>query len=126
MSHEVETMAYAGELPWHGLGVKVADNLSPEEIMIAAGLNWTTSKKGLFFKDNGVKVPVNDFALVRDSDNTVFDVVSGNWKDLDPSHNGRSRSAHHDVGVHNCRFGSHLAGYASRHGSVLAIPGRNG
>ena len=27
----VETMAYAGELPWHG--VKVIDDLTPEQMM---------------------------------------------------------------------------------------------
>ena len=31
MSAMVETMAYAGELPWHGLGVKVEHNLTPQE-----------------------------------------------------------------------------------------------
>ena len=30
MAHQVETMAYAGEVPWHGLGVKVDNNMSPE------------------------------------------------------------------------------------------------
>ena len=29
-------MAYAGEVPWHGLGVKVDNNMSPEEMLIAA------------------------------------------------------------------------------------------
>ena len=33
MAHMVETMAYAGELPWHGLGVKVIDDLSPEQMI---------------------------------------------------------------------------------------------
>ena len=28
MSHNVETMAYAGETPWHGLGTKVSNDLS--------------------------------------------------------------------------------------------------
>ena len=45
MAHEVETMAYAGEVPWHGLGVKVDDTLTPQEMMKAAGLDWTVSKR---------------------------------------------------------------------------------
>ena len=34
----VETMAWTGEEPWHHEGVKVAPDLTPEEMMIAAGL----------------------------------------------------------------------------------------
>ena len=30
MAHLVDTMAYAGELPWHGLGVKVDDGLGDQ------------------------------------------------------------------------------------------------
>ena len=29
MAHMVETMAYAGEVPWHGLGVEVPYDLTP-------------------------------------------------------------------------------------------------
>ena len=32
----VETMAYAGEVPWHGLGVKVRPDLTPVEMLNAA------------------------------------------------------------------------------------------
>ena len=79
MAHAVETMAYAGELPWHGLGVKVEDNLTPDEMLVAAGLDWTVSKRHLFTHsepsvDNSKEViPVNDYyVLVRDSDNKTF------------------------------------------------------
>ena len=75
----VETMAYAGEVPWHGLGVKVEDNLTPDEMLVAAGLDWTVSKRHLFTHsepsvDNSKEViPVNDYyVLVRDSDNKTF------------------------------------------------------
>ena len=40
MSHEVETMAYAGEVPWHGLGVPVSNDLTPTMMMEKAGLDW--------------------------------------------------------------------------------------
>ena len=45
MAHEVETMAYAGKVPWHGLGRKVSDNMSPEEMLVAAQLDWSVSKR---------------------------------------------------------------------------------
>ena len=44
MSHEVETMAYAGELPWHGLGVEVSNDLTPLQMMEKAGLDWEVEK----------------------------------------------------------------------------------
>lgn len=51
MSHALEirtdgtaSMAYAGELPWHGLGVKVSNDLTPEQMMQAAGLDWEVEK----------------------------------------------------------------------------------
>ena len=43
----VETMAYAGELPWHGLGVKVIDDLTPEQMMQKAGVDWSVEKQDL-------------------------------------------------------------------------------
>ena len=47
MAHQVETMAYAGQLPWHGLGVKVIDDLSPEQMMQKAGVDWTVEKQDM-------------------------------------------------------------------------------
>ena len=44
MSHEVETMAYAGELPWHGLGVEVSNDLTPLQMMEKAELDWEVEK----------------------------------------------------------------------------------
>ena len=40
MSHEVETMAFANEVPWHGLGNPVSNEMTPEEMMAAAGCDW--------------------------------------------------------------------------------------
>ena len=74
MSHLVETMAYAGETPWHGLGTKVDDALSPEEMMVAAGLDWTVSKRPIFVQtdDGGDRTTDEFFAIVRDSDHRIL------------------------------------------------------
>ena len=47
MSHEVESMAYFGATPWHGLGCEITnlDALKDSKtFMIAAGLNWDVAK----------------------------------------------------------------------------------
>ena len=51
MAHMVETMAYAGQVPWHGLGQKVEHTLTPEEMLKAAGLDWTVSKRPVYYAD---------------------------------------------------------------------------
>tara|TARA_R100000458_G_C8275805_1_gene250973 strand:+ start:2979 stop:4094 length:1116 start_codon:yes stop_codon:yes gene_type:complete len=38
--HEVETMAFAGETPWHGLGNPISNDLTPEQMMVEAGCDW--------------------------------------------------------------------------------------
>lgn len=40
MSANVESMAYVGEVPWHGLGNKVEAGQSVEKMLKAAGLDW--------------------------------------------------------------------------------------
>lgn len=85
MAHEIETMAYAGEVPWHGLGTQVSNTMSPEEMLVAAGLDWTVSKRPAYFAaeafvpnlyapeltSNMVHVEDN-FFVVRDTDNKVL------------------------------------------------------
>jgi phage/plasmid-like protein (TIGR03299 family) len=78
MAHNIETMAYAGELPWHGLGVKVDDNLSPADMQIAAGLDWTVEKQSIVTAD-GIAIPQKK-ALVRSTDKSVLDIVGKEWE----------------------------------------------
>lgn len=82
MSHEVETMAWTNQVPWHGLGVKVNDNLSPNQMLKAAGLNWGVNLTPMtFVSEEGVRHTVSDhFALIRDSDNKVLDVVGNRYQ----------------------------------------------
>ena len=66
MTAEVETMAYAGNVPWHGLGVPVNDDMSPEEILIAAGLDWTVETRPLIAKIDSHEIPIESHrALIR-------------------------------------------------------------
>jgi phage/plasmid-like protein (TIGR03299 family) len=65
MAANVETMAYAGETPWHLMGTKVLPNLSTDEMLVEAGLNWTVDKTALFTgAANELLVP-SHFGLVR-------------------------------------------------------------
>ena len=82
MSHNVETMAYAGETPWHGLGIPVPADLSPEQMLEKAGLDWTVRKVPAYAEVAGKRVAVGRSALVRDSDDTILDVVSDDWNVL--------------------------------------------
>ena len=52
MAHEIETMAYAGQVPWHGLGIEVTDDLTPVQMMQAAELDWTVSKRPAYTLDD--------------------------------------------------------------------------
>jgi len=79
MAHMVETMAYAGEVPWHGLGHKVPSDLSTDQMMQAAGLDWTVQKIPAFVKIEDESQAIDAAALVRSSDNKILDVVSSDW-----------------------------------------------
>lgn len=88
MAHLVETMAYANETPWHGLGNRVSDALTPDEMLVAAGLDWTVSRRQIFTtqsKDptSDISLKSNDYGLlVRDSDNSVFGPCGKNYLPL--------------------------------------------
>jgi len=64
--HHVETMAYnKAEIPWHGLGFPVEHDLTPEQMLKAAKVDWQVGKVPLFAKVNGVVRDTNQAALVR-------------------------------------------------------------
>lgn len=73
------SMAYAGETPWHGLGVAVSNDLTPKQMMKAAGLNWRVEKKPLTIAGTDTIVPGYE-ALVRDSDDSVLTIITDAWK----------------------------------------------
>ena len=72
-------MAYVGETPWHGLGVKLEEGVTPEEMMIAAGLDWTVEKVNMYYgMQDEIKVEGKQ-ALIRSTDSKLLDIVGVDW-----------------------------------------------
>lgn len=95
MAHEIEiiegeaSMAYAGDLPWHGLGHRVDNDISVDDMMIAANLDWTLAKHPIFTNvyDEEKRVPKkviieNKFAVTRNTDNKVMTICGPNWEPI--------------------------------------------
>lgn len=90
MSHEIETMAFAHEVPWHGLGTRVDPKSTPAEMCTAAGLDWDVELRPTFTEvmtrdDDGIYSPqlvrIKDrMALVRSTDGRVFTTTGNRWK----------------------------------------------
>jgi len=91
VAHDIEMvngkaqMAYAGETPWHGLGTQVPADLTPEQMLEAAGLDWEVEKVEAYATVGGRKVSVGRSALVRKSDDKILDVVSNDWNPVQNS-----------------------------------------
>lgn len=87
MAHEVETMAYANAVPWHGLGARVDQSVNVEEMLIAAGLNWTLNRVPLkAHAEDGTIIDVPErFAHIRDTDKKVMAVAGKAWRPLQPA-----------------------------------------
>jgi phage/plasmid-like protein (TIGR03299 family) len=80
MAHLVETMAYnKNEVPWHGLGVPVLGDLTPQQMLEKAGLDWTVDKVPTYIKDNANYIPTGRSALVRSKDNKILTQISEDW-----------------------------------------------
>lgn len=87
MSHEVESMAWTSEVPWHGLGTELKAGRTAEEWAKAAGLNWSVVRRKLYADDakgQPRRIP-NRFALVRDRDEKLMTITGHAWKPFQPA-----------------------------------------
>lgn len=80
MSHEVESMAWAHEVPWHGLGNRVEGSVTVDEMLVAAGLNWDVIQAPAWVEINGQKVATGQKALYRSTDGKILTNTGENWK----------------------------------------------
>tara|TARA_R100001530_G_scaffold16121_1_gene14252 strand:+ start:242 stop:1198 length:957 start_codon:yes stop_codon:yes gene_type:complete len=74
MTANVETMAYAGEKPWHGIGTQVSEELMPMEMLKSAKLDWKVLKKNVYFENDGryIQADTRNHVLVRSDNNKVL------------------------------------------------------
>ena len=87
MAHELEIingeaqMAYRASQgkPWHGLGTPVSDDMTPQQMMQAAGLDWEVEKIDTFYRHKGDNFKTGQQALIRTSDSKILTQVGPGW-----------------------------------------------
>ena len=72
MAHQVATMAYAGEVPLHGLGVPVSNDLTPQQMMEKAGVDWNVREVESFIEFDGKRMATGQKSLVRETDGRIL------------------------------------------------------
>jgi phage/plasmid-like protein (TIGR03299 family) len=80
MAHEIESMFYVGETPWHGLGRTIQQGATIDEALLNSGLNWQVKKLPLFL-GNGQQAH-DGYAIVRETDASILGVVGKGYTPL--------------------------------------------
>lgn len=88
MSHLVETMAYAGATPWHGLGNQLTEQQPIDVWLHEAGMNWTIEQSDVLFNvsPDGMHIRMHRDAKVLYRSDTLapLSVVSPRYKVVQP------------------------------------------
>nr|WP_312535879.1 DUF932 domain-containing protein [Moraxella sp. CTOTU47618] len=90
MAHEVQTMAYVGETPWHGLGNELTPNQSIEVWAEQAGMDWTIESSDVSYYANHAAsgkliMPFADNKVLYRSDTLEpLSVVSQRYQEVQP------------------------------------------
>lgn len=93
--HLVETMAYAGERPWHGLGSKLAPQQPIEVWKQQAGMDWKIEESEVrYITGNSTVGVINAFpeqkVLYRSDTKSPLAVVSKRFQVVQPGSLSRS------------------------------------
>jgi phage/plasmid-like protein (TIGR03299 family) len=89
MAHMIDSMAYTGQTPWHGLGVELTQGLSVDQWRIAAGLGWEVREAPVMFNvgsaDQQSLVAADGSKVLFRSDNLFpLSVVSDSYRVVQP------------------------------------------
>lgn len=87
--HHVETMAYAGQVPWHGIGSQLAPGQSIDVWRERAGMNWSLEEAEVrFVADRAEQYPARAFpsqkVLYRSDTKRPLAVVSKRYQVVQP------------------------------------------
>ena len=88
MAHLVETMAYVGDTPWHGLGNQLTAHQPLETWRTEAGMSWTIEQSDVLFKvasdDLHIRSHADAKVLYRSDTLAPLSVVSKRYKVVQP------------------------------------------
>ena len=86
MAHEVQTMAYANQVPWHGLGNLLAPNQPLEVWLQQAGMDWSIESSPVHYQGHDHLRQFNDAKVLYRSDTgDALSVVSNRYQVVQPS-----------------------------------------
>lgn len=88
MAHLIDTMAYVGQTPWHGLGNQLTLNQPIDTWLVEAGMNWTIESSDVLFNvsPDGMHIRSQpDSKVLYRSDNlSPLSVVSNRYQIVQP------------------------------------------
>lgn len=89
MSHEISSMAYVAETPWHGLGSKLPAGQPIEAWQIAAGMNWSIKATPVMYSVGSeaelhFRSSQHNKVLFRSDTHAPLSVVSNRYKPVQP------------------------------------------
>lgn len=87
MAHMIESMMYAGDRPWHGLGTGVEKEQTSEDAIRLAGLDWRVNTQPVYANiapESGLgaenlRLATEFKACVRNTDNRVLGIVGSRY-----------------------------------------------
>jgi len=91
MSHEIETMAYVGKTPWHGLGNTLSPNQPLDVWSKQAGMDWSIKRTPVNFIAGDAdylgesKSFTDRYVLYRSDTHAPLSIVSKRYKVVQPS-----------------------------------------
>ena len=88
MAHLVESMAYVGDTPWHGLGNRLSAHQPLQTWLVEAGMDWHIAQSDVLFNvaPDGLHIrPHTDAKVLYRSDTLApLSVVSNRYKVVQP------------------------------------------